>query len=192
MEEIRSFIAIELPSEVKSSLAAIQSRLKAESRAAVKWVDPAIMHLTLKFLGNIEAGAVGKITAALEEACRGVAPFRLGINGLGVFPNPRRVQVVWVGLSGDIEKLGLLPKRIDAALAPLGFKAEARPFTAHLTLARVREEAGPAERQRLGELVTGTLAERTAGFHVDAVYLMKSQLTRNGPIYSRLASVSLK
>jgi 2'-5' RNA ligase len=192
MEQIRSFIAIELPPEVKSFLAAVQSRLKRESRAPVKWVDPAIMHLTLKFLGNVNADVVGNITAALEEACRGVAPIRLGINSLGVFPSPGRVRVVWVGLSGDIEKLGLLQKRVDAALSPLGYESESRPFTPHHTLARVREEASPAERQRLGDLVTGIVAETAPVFSVDAVHLMKSQLTREGPIYSRLASLSLR
>jgi 2'-5' RNA ligase len=192
MEQLRSFIAIELPPGVKSALALVQSRLKSGSRLPVKWVDPAIMHLTLKFLGNISSGAVAGITAALEQACRGVAPFRLEINELGVFPNPRHVQVVWVGLSGDVEKLGLLQKRIDTGLSPLGYRSESRPFTPHLTLARVREEARPEDRQRLGELVAGAATERGDGFPVDVVHLMKSQLTSNGPIYSRLASVSLK
>jgi 2'-5' RNA ligase len=150
------------------------------------------MHLTLKFLGNVSSDAVAGITAALGEACRGVAPFRIEIDGLGVFPSPGRVRVVWVGLSGDIEKLALLQQRVDAALAPLGYPGESRPFTPHLTLARVREEAGPEERQRLGALVAATEAERSVGFPVDAVHLMKSQLTRTGPVYSRLASVTLK
>jgi 2'-5' RNA ligase len=192
MESIRSFIAIELPPEVQASLGRTQSRLRTDARAPVKWVDPAIMHLTLKFLGNVNAGDIGNLTSALEEACRGVAPFQLQISGLGVFPSPRRVQVVWVGLSGDVEKLGTLQKRIDAKLAPLGFKAESRAFTPHLTLARVREEARPEERQHLGELVAGTAAEHTDSFTVDAVHLMKSQLMRSGPIYSRLASIMLK
>ncbi len=191
MEAIRSFIAIELPGEVKSSLAGIQSRLKSGSRAPAKWVDPAIMHLTLKFLGYVKGDDVGSIIKALEEACRGVSPFHLEMSGLGVFPNPRSVRVVWAGLTGDIEKLGLLQKRIDAALAPLGFKAEERPFTPHLTLARVREDARPEERQKLGELVDGTVAPDLS-FHVDAVHLMKSQLMRTGPVYTRLASVVLK
>jgi len=192
MEAIRSFIAIELPAEVKQALGKIQAQLKSGSRAPVKWVDPAILHLTLKFLGYVDAGVIGNITSALEESCRGVAPFQLGVNGLGVFPNPRRVQVVWVGLTGELEKLAALQKRIDTVLTPLGFRAEARPFTPHLTLARVREEAGPEERQRLGELVASITLEPAGSFTVDAVHLMKSQLTRTGPIYTRQASVTLK
>ncbi len=192
MEEIRSFIAIELPPEIKLTLAQLQNRLKSGSRAPVKWVDPESMHLTLKFLGNINTELTGRIAAVLEEACRGMHPFSVEISGLGVFPNARRVRVVWVGMTGETESLGQLQKRIDAALAPLGFKAEARPFTPHLTLARVREQATPDERQTLGHLVTGAATEGGGSLNVNAVYLMRSQLTREGPIYTRISTVALK
>jgi 2'-5' RNA ligase len=192
MEEIRSFIAIELPPEIKSTLARLQNRLKSGSRAPVKWVDPDSVHLTLKFLGNIETALIEKITSALEEACLGVRPFSLEISGLGVFPNERRVRVVWVGLIGETETLGQLQKRVDDSLAPLGFKAEARPFTPHLTLARVREQATPDERQVLGRLVSGAAMESSGSMNVNAVHLMRSQLTREGPIYTRISSVALK
>jgi 2'-5' RNA ligase len=192
MEEIRSFIAIELPREVKLALARLQNRLKSGSRTPVKWVDPDIIHLTLKFLGNISPDIIGRITPALEEACHGVRPLHLEISEPGVFPNTRRVQVVWVGLTGEVERLGQLQKRIDSSLEPLGFKAESRPFTPHLTLARVREQATPDERQSLGQLVTGTALEGGGSLNVDAVHLMRSQLTREGPVYTRIGSVTLK
>jgi len=192
MEKIRSFIAIELPANIKLALAKMQSQLKTGGGGRIKWVDPEIMHLTLKFLGNIDTDLVVKITAALEEACRSVSPFPVELSGLGVFPNARRVQVVWVGLKGEVEKLDRLQKGLDAVLAPLGFQAENRPFTPHLTLARVREEAGPEERQALGQLVTAAVPEGGGSFKVEAVQLMKSQLTRNGPIYTRINAVELK
>jgi len=192
MEQIRSFIAVELPAEIKIALAKMQARLKRGGGERIKWVDPDIMHLTLKFLGNIDSALTGTITAALGEACRGIGPFPIEIGGPGVFPNARRVQVVWVGLKGEVEKLGRLQKNIDTVLTPLGFTAENRPFTPHLTLARVREEAGPEERQSLGQLVTATVPEDGGLFKVDAVHLMRSQLTRNGPIYTRISSVGLK
>jgi 2'-5' RNA ligase len=100
--------------------------------------------------------------------------------------------VVWVGLKGEVEQLGLLQKRLDSVLAPLGFEAEKRSFTPHLTLARVREQATPDERQSLGQLVTGTTLEGGGNVNVDTVYLIRSQLTRNGPIYTRINSVTLK
>jgi 2'-5' RNA ligase len=192
MEEIRSFIAIELPQEVKLALAQLQNRLKSGSRAPVKWVDPDIIHLTLKFLGNIAPGITGRITAALEEASRGVHPFHLEITELGVFPNARRVQVVWVGLTGAVERLSQLQKLIDTGLAPLGFKAETRPSTPHITLARVRDQATPDERQNLGQLISGIHLEIGGSINVEAVHLMRSQLTREGPVYTRISSVTLK
>lgn len=177
---------------MKLTLARLQNRLKTGSQAPVKWVDPESVHLTLKFLGNIDTGLTGRITAALEEACRGIRPFSLEISRLGVFPNARRVRVVWVGLTGETEKLGQLQKRLDDGLAPLGFKAELRPFTPHLTLARVREQAGPDERQALGQLVAGTAVEGGGSVNVNTIHLMRSQLTRSGPIYTQISSVILK
>ena len=192
MTQIRSFIAIELSGEIKRELARLQENLKLGSRAPVRWVDPGIIHLTLKFLGDIDENITGRISAVIEKAAEGTHPFRLKISGLGVFPNPRRVQVVWVGLSGELDKLGGLQKSIESGLVPLGFKAESRAFTPHLTVGRVRERARPEERQDLGRLVEGMSFETAASLTVDAVHLMKSQLTREGPIYTRLSSVELK
>lgn len=192
MEQIRSFIAIELPQELKLALARIRDKLKSGSRAPVKWVDPDSIHLTLKFLGNIDSDITGKITSALEEAVRGTSPFSVELSGLGVFPNIRRVQVVWVGLAGEVAKLGQLQQRIETGLIPLGFAAESRSFTPHLTLGRVRDYAAPDERQDLGQLVTGTGFEAKCKVNVDAVHLIKSQLTREGPIYSKISTVALK
>jgi 2'-5' RNA ligase len=192
MEKIRSFIAVELPAGIKLALAKMQSQLKSGGGGRIKWVDPDIMHLTLKFLGNVDTALTVEITAALRKACLGIGPFPIELDKLGVFPNARRVQVVWVGLKGEVEKLGRLQQNIDAVLAPLGFKAENRPFTPHLTLARVREEATPEERQALGQLVTVTVPQSGGSFKVDAVHLMRSQLTRNGPIYTRIDSAALK
>ena len=192
MEQIRSFIAVELPGELKLELTRLQDRLKAESQAPAKWVDPDSIHLTLKFLGNIDPPMAGKITAVLEEAARGIHPFRLALGRPGVFPNERRVQVVWVGLTGDIESLGHLQRRIESGLGALGFAKESRPFTPHLTLARLRDRATPEERQRIGQLVAGTEAPTGHDIEVNAVHLMRSQLTREGAVYSRLSSVTLK
>lgn len=158
----------------------------------MKWVDPDSIHLTLKFLGNIDPGIISKITSALEEAVRGTPPFGIVVGGLGVFPNISRVRVVWVGLSGEVAKLGQLQQRIETGLVPLGFAAESRSFTPHLTVGRVNDYASPGERQDLGQLVTGTAFEAKYKINVDAVHLIKSQLTREGPIYSKISTVALK
>ena len=192
MEQIRSFIAIELPPEVKQALASIQGKLKAAGGAPVRWVDPGSIHLTLKFLGDIDSGSTARITAALEEAARGTHSFSIEVSGLGVFPDPRRVRVVWVGLTGELEKLSQLQKRIETGLVPLGFKEEGRAFTPHLTLARVRDYASPDERQQLGQLIEKTGFDAKNVMNVNAVHLIRSQLTREGPIYTKIGTVDLK
>jgi 2'-5' RNA ligase len=192
MEQIRSFIAIELPHELKLALARLQEKIKSGSSAPIKWVDPGSIHLTLKFLGDISNGITGRITSALEDAARGIHPINIEVGGLGVFPSMSRVQVVWVGLGGELEKLGQLQQRIETGFIPLGFKAETRSFTPHLTLARVRDYAGSEERQKLGQVIAGTSFDAKYQIKVDAVLLMRSQLTREGPIYSRISTVTLK
>ena len=192
MEQIRSFIAVELPGELKLELTRLQDRLKSGSQAPVKWVDANSIHLTLKFLGNIDRPMADKITSALGEAVRGINPFRLALGRTGVFPNERRVQVIWVGLIGDVERLSHLQRRVESNLVHLGFAKETRPFTPHLTLARLRDRATPDERQRLGQIIVRTDTPSGHGFEVDSIHLMRSQLTSEGAVYSRISSIALK
>jgi len=192
MEKIRSFIAIELPEEVKKALSDLQNKFKKSGSLPVKWVDPGNIHLTLKFLGDVDADSIEGILKAMEEAVKGAVPFNIEVKGLGVFPNMNRIQIVWVGLHGELEKLVNLQKNIETNLKPLGFTPENRPFTPHLTLARMRDFARPEERQKLGRLVSESNFEEKHVINVTSVNLMKSVLTREGPIYSRLGAVTLK
>jgi len=191
MEQMRSFIAIELPEELKLGLAQLQDRLKSGKQSWAKWVDPYAIHLTLKFLGNIEVDRINAITMAIETAAQGIPPFHLEVKDLGAFPNLRRVQVVWVGVSGEIDKLDQIRQRIETNLTPFGFTVEARPFTPHLTLARLRNQAPLDDRQRLGQLIASTKFETAYSIEVEAINLMKSQLTREGAIYNKISSVEL-
>ena len=191
MEQIRSFIAIELPEEIKTGLTQLQAQLKSGNQPGVKWVDPNSIHLTLKFLGNIAIDSIGAINRAIEEAVQGASPFRLEIKDPGAFPNLKRVQVVWVGVGGEVDKLARLQQRLESNLAGLGFAPETRRFTPHLTLARLRPQALPEEQRRLGQLITETKSNVTSTFRVDAISLMRSQLTREGAIYHRISSVAL-
>lgn len=190
MEQIRAFVAIELPDEVKLALAQIEARLKAGKQSVVKWVDPNSIHLTLQFLGDIPADSVGEITGAIEAASQAVPPFQLEVKDLGAFPNLKRVQVIWVGISGEIDKLGQLQQGIKSNLEHLGFAPETRPFTPHLTLARVQRQASSEEQQRLGQLIAATRFE-AGTMEVSAVNLMRSELTRAGAIHSHISQVKL-
>jgi 2'-5' RNA ligase len=191
MEPVRCFVAVELPDEVKAGLKHIQAKLKSGGQAQVKWVDPYSIHLTLKFLGSVDGARIGPITTAMEEASQGIPPFSLKVEGLGAFPNLRRVQVVWVGVGGEVDRLANLQQRLEKNLAQLGFAPEKRRFTPHLTLARVRDRASPGEREGLGQLIASTEFEAHS-FPVESVSLMRSQLTREGAIYSRLGTAELK
>ena len=191
-EEIRSFIAIELPEEVKRGLAKLRRELERAEHTFVKWVNPEGIHLTLKFLGNIPSKQVAELTKAVEEATRGISPFNLEISGLGAFPNLKQPRVLWVGIGGEIGKLSSLQQNIDSALAPLGFTKEDRPFVPHLTLARIRQGASPVERRSFGELAMSTNFETSYPLDVKSINLMRSQLTPTRAIYTCLSVVKLQ
>jgi len=191
-EQIRSFIAIELPQNVKNGLAKLISELEKTEHPFVKWANPEGVHLTLKFLGNIPFKQVDEISKAIQEAAQGVLPSHLEVSGLGAFPNLKQPRVLWVGIKGEIDNLLSLQQNIDSTLAPLGFVAEKRPFTPHLTLARLRERASPGERKSFGQLVMSTSFESSYSLDVETISLMRSQLTLEGAIYTRLFAVKLQ
>ena len=190
-EQIRSFIAIELPEEAREGLARLRKELERDEHKFVKWVDPGGIHLTLKFLGNISSKRVTEITEAMEEAAHGISPFHLEISGLGAFPSLRQARVFWVGIGGEMDKLFRLQQNIDSALAALGFAKEERSFVPHLTLARIRQGASPPERRSFGELVGSAIFEDKYYIKVEAIRLMRSQLTPAGAIYTCLSVVGL-
>ena len=190
-EQIRSFIAIELPEEAREGLARLRKELERDEHRFVKWVAPGGIHLTLKFLGNIPSKRVTEITEAMEEAAQGISPFHLEISGLGAFPSLKQARVFWVGIGGEVDKLSRLQQGIDSALAVLGFAKEERSFVPHLTLARIRQGASPPERRSFGELVGSTTFEDKYPVEVEAISLMRSQLTPAGAIYTCLSAIEL-
>ena len=192
MEKMRTFIAIELPPHVKTALARHRALLKTGDGKLVKWVEPENMHLTLQFMGGVPQDNIGAITTAISNASAGFSHFQLELAGLGVFPNPNRVQVIWVGLSGDLGILNRLQKEIGAGLTPLGFMPETRPFSPHLTLGRVKDHARPEERAKLGQILEHMPFNARLKIDVTSVNLMKSQLTPKGPIYTKLSEIKLK
>jgi 2'-5' RNA ligase len=190
-EQIRSFIAIELPEEAKEGLARLKKELERDEHKFVKWVNPRGIHLTLKFLGNIPSKQVAEITEAIEGAAQGISPFHLEIGGLGAFPSLRQARVFWVGIGGEVEKLSKLQQNIDSALAALRLAKEERSFVPHLTLARIRQGASPLEKRSFGELVGSTIFEDKYHVKVESISLMRSQLTPAGAIYTCLSLVGL-
>ena len=191
MALIRAFIAVELPEGLKKELTELEAQLKKYSPPVVRWVDPNSIHITLKFLGEISTDSIDELMMAIEEAVQGIQPFQLQIREVGAFPGLDRAQVLWVGVKGDVDKITQLQKRIEANTEQLGFPREARAFTPHLTVGRVRDEARPSDRQRLGKLLTDTTFSTLHNVDIDSVNLMKSQLTPAGAIHTCIGSVKL-
>jgi 2'-5' RNA ligase len=193
MEKIRTFIAIELDESIKDDLIQLQERLRGEApQGSLRWVRPAGIHLTLKFLGDVPADQIGEITRALERSCQGFAPFSLSCGGLGCFPNLKRPRVVWVGVQEEMGTLAQLQKAIDENVAPLGYPPEKRKFSPHLTLGRVQRRVSSGDLRRLGELVGASEIGTLGQMEVRSVNLMRSDLRPSGAMYTRLAEVELK
>jgi RNA 2',3'-cyclic 3'-phosphodiesterase len=192
MPLIRAFIAIELPPELKQELTELEIKLKKNSPPVIKWVDPASIHITLKFLGDTPDTIVDKLLLAMAESAVGVSPFKLEVRQVGAFPAVERPQVIWVGVSGEMDQLAQLQKKIEKNMEPLGFKPEARPFSPHLTLGRVRDGARPDEIQRIGKLLSETQFTALHNIKVSGINLLKSQLTSAGAIHTVIGKVKLQ
>ncbi|HEX7588958.1 MAG TPA: RNA 2',3'-cyclic phosphodiesterase [Anaerolineae bacterium] len=191
-DTIRSFIAIELEEEHRRALSDLQARFQRDRAASfVRWVAAESIHLTLKFLGDVDATAMPALQRTVADACAGIAPFTLSLNGAGAFPNTRRPNVIWVGMGGQVECTALLAQRLDDACAAMGMARDDRPFSPHLTLGRVKREAKLEERQLVGRLIDLAAVGELGWLNVSRVSMMKSELRRSGSIYTRLAAVEL-
>ncbi len=193
-ETLRLFVAIELGDDLRRALGETMRAIERRgiTRQVVRWVRPEGIHVTLKFLGETPAARVPAIRNALAAAVRGMSPFDLKPEGLGTFGGQRTPRVVWVGVGGDTAALATLAGRVEAARAPMGFPAESRPFAAHLTLARVRDDAPAADRGRISGALQGTQPARLPAIRADRVSLMRSTLRRGGAVYDALATFTLE
>ena len=179
---MRTFIAIELSSEIKESLAQAQSHLKYAG-ADVKWVTPENIHLTLKFLGEIPEEKCENVKAALDEIAKTTASFELSIKDIGAFPNIEFPRVIWIGLDKGAKESTELAAKVDEALSKLGFAKETRPFAAHLTIGRIRSAKN---KEALKEKVLGYGDRVTGNEKISSVILFHSKLTPTGSIYTKL------
>mgnify|MGYP000240561225 CR=1 FL=1 len=181
----RAFVAIDLPETIRASVGAAQATLKSYG-FHVKWVRVESIHLTLKFLGNIEVNRTDAIVNAMALAIEGRNALRLNASGMGVFPNARRPRVVWVGLGGQLDQLISLQQTLDAQLVDLGFPAETRPFKGHLTLGRVK---GKVAADRLQAALSEFNSFESDSFAADRIILFKSELHPTGAVYTKVARV---
>jgi len=177
-------VAILLPDTLRVALATEIERLGPRGRG-VGWVVPENLHLTLKFLGGVEPPRLEGVAAALQATAAATTPFELGLLGLGAFPSPTRPRVIWAGAHTGGGAVATLAARVDDALGPLDFPREDRPFSAHVTLGRVREP----RRDPALTVALAAGAEKDFGrFRVEQMALMRSDLSPRGARYTLLAS----
>lgn len=186
-KSIRAFMAIRLPAGINPELKRLQRRL-LDSGVTADWVRPENIHLTLRFLGDIPIRSVAPVLSCIKSSADGIKAINLAVQGLGVFPNITRARVIWVGMGGETDRLADLHDHLEGELDKIGFVHEERRFTPHLTLGRIKRPVSP-------EILAGALGEfgmfSPVPFTAREIYLIKSELTKNGPIYTELGFVTI-
>jgi len=189
----RTFIALDLSEAARAALRSELRRL-AQALPDVRFVDPGSLHLTLAFLGELDDATLAAVIALAGEVARHVAPFELALAGLGVFGPPTAPRVIWAGVGGETRPLLALQRRLAAGLEAEGFPREQRPFSPHLTLARLKRPLNDAARQRLDKLLASpasTAASRALRWRVADLRVMRSELAATGARYTALSVAPL-
>lgn len=181
---IRTFVAVETSPEVRTNARKLMTRLDT-SGAKVKWVEPENLHLTLKFLGEVDARELPLICQAVQTAVEGLDPFDLEMIGAGAFPKADRPRTVWLGAGRGSEEMVVLHDSLEKHLLPLGFRGEGRRFRPHLTIGRVR--GGPAGIRELADLLIESQEFPAGLISADEVVVFSSDLGRDGPTYEALS-----
>ena len=189
-QNIRTFIAVNLPADVLARIGQVQAELKLAARSgAVRWAAPGQIHLTLKFLGDITSASLPELEAALHRACAGIGPFELRAEGLGGFPDLQRPRVLWAGIAGGLNSLHALQKNVLRETEAWG-EPEERAFHAHLTLGRVKDYSPRGLRELIAKI--GSMPVPQLGcWQVTELHLMRSELSPDGSHYTCLAAIPL-
>ncbi len=182
---IRAFIGITCPAELQQSVNEIQRALGVHANAW-RWVRPENLHLTLRFLGNINHGQGHALAEGMTFAVRGQPVFPLWAQDLGCFPNPGRPRVLWMDLYDPEFVLHLIYEQLTRALAQLGLSQDDKPFRPHLTLARARHNVDQKAFQTLLDTYQG---HQFGIITVKQIHLFQSQLYRGGAVYTILRSI---
>ena len=178
MTTLRTFIALPLPDEAKVVLRSVAQALSARvPNKAVRFVRPEQIHLTLRFLGDTNVDQLPAIMDVVDRIADGRAPILLQLDEVGCFPNAQRPRVIWVGLTGEINQLQALKSDLDRRLLDLGWPLEDKPFRAHLTLGRVKDERGVRG-------VDWSVEVPRIAVSVETIQLIESQLRPDGPLYT--------
>jgi 2'-5' RNA ligase len=181
---LRLFFAVELSAEVRAASASHIERLRRDfPRLRVSWARPASLHVTLKFLGEVEASRVASLSLAGAGAAKGLAPFNLSAASAGAFPPSGAARVLWLGIGDDSGRLALLQRRLEEGCEAVGFPRESKSFKPHLTIARLRTPGGAAALSEAHRQTPFGPFE----FNVSEFVLMRSELGPGGSRYTPLS-----
>jgi len=193
-ESLRLFLALDLPPDINSEVERITARLQDLIRG-VRWVKSDGVHLTLKFLGNVNECDIVRIDSALRPLCNREAPFNLTPDQLGFFPPSRRPRVIWLGVKGDLKRLSELHAMLEKSCSSLGFEADKRLFSPHVTLGRVRhpQEMGSLEevKKRFADINKNIKIKDFGHFQINNLFLYSSELKRDGAVHTKLRAFPL-
>jgi 2'-5' RNA ligase len=193
LKMIRSFVAIDLPHEIKEALSELGEALRLQlPERSVRWSRVSGIHLTLKFLGDVAEAEVPAIKQSLVRIGQRQSPFSFRVASLGCFPNVKRPRVLWVGVEEETGSLAALQNDVENNLAPLGFEREKRAFHPHLTLGRARRGIAASDQSRLGDVVASAAVGELGQVHVASFHLMRSDLRHDGAVYTSLENISLE
>lgn len=186
---VRTFVAVELSPDVRGRAMRLIEKLKG-AQAKIRWVESYNLHLTLKFLGDVEAVEIPEVINRLQQAVGDLDSFDLGFHGAGAFPDASNPRTIWLGASAGIEPMVELHRRAEAALAEIGFRTENRRYRPHVTIGRVRDTRYA---KRDLEALLNKFADFEGGIsHVDELVVFSSQLEEDGPVYEPLGRAELK
>lgn len=186
MENIRTFVAIDIPQEIKMELDKLIAELRPHA-PDIRWVRAANLHLTLRFLGDIPKDAVAGLAEEIGKNVAGFGTFHISLAGLGAFPNLKKARVIWVGGGQGQERLCELAPKVEKACVDCGFGQADKPFSSHLTIGRVKFPKG---HEKLVSIIEAMSYESPI-FAVEQVTIFKSDLLPAGPKYTRLETVRL-
>lgn len=188
MGRTRTFVGVDIGDAIRGSTAALVKEL-SKSGAAVKWVTPESMHVTLLFLGEVDDRELHAVCKAVRSAAAGEPPFSLRVSGLGAFPTPRRPKVLWAGITDGVEPLQRLHAALEERMLDLGcYRTEERGYTPHLTLGRV---AGDADAFAVAAEIPKRQAWQGGRFAVEEVLVYSSEMDRTGPVYTVIGRAPL-
>lgn len=190
MTVIRAFIAIDLSEQIQERLGKVLEQINTSATKAVRWVPANNIHLTIKFLGDVSPANLELLTRLLQVECARCRPFEICVGGLGAFPSVRRPRVVWVGVEAP-PALAALQRAIETETVRLGYAAEDRSFSPHLTLGRVAHNATPEDVREVADTLVRTRVGELGRTVVDSVRLFRSDLKPGGAVYTPLFTTIL-